>query len=61
VSGPAEIGLHNLAAAVARASPGIQRVLRGNILPGAAGTDRALLPLGLGVERVIETLPAPPV
>jgi hypothetical protein len=36
-------------------------VLRGNILPGAAGTDRALLPLGLGVERVIETLPAPPV
>jgi mandelamide amidase len=27
----------------------------------AAGTDRALLALGLGVERVLETLPAPPV
>jgi mandelamide amidase len=26
----------------------------------AAGTDRALLALGLGVERALETLPAPP-
>jgi mandelamide amidase len=30
-------------------------------LDGAAGTDRALLALGLGVERVLERLPAPPV
>ena len=29
-------------------------------LDAAAGTDRALLALGLGVERVLETLPAPP-
>jgi Asp-tRNA(Asn)/Glu-tRNA(Gln) amidotransferase A subunit family amidase len=30
-------------------------------LDAAAGTDRALLALGLGVERVLETLPAPPI
>ena len=30
-------------------------------LDAAAGTDRALLALGLGVERALETLPAPPV
>jgi indoleacetamide hydrolase len=29
-------------------------------LDAAAGTDRALLALGLGVERVLDTLPAPP-
>jgi len=29
-------------------------------LDAAAGTDRALLALGLGVERALETLPAPP-
>ena len=30
-------------------------------LDAAAGTDRALLALCLGVERVLETLPAPPI
>jgi hypothetical protein len=28
---------------------------------GPAGTDRALLALGLGVESLLETLPAPSV